>query len=522
MFEWPYKINAKHYKLHLAYDSTQQKNDFTSFLVTVQLDKTPATRIDKLPLGKKYKWYVETILKTGQIIKSDIHYFSILSTIYSDTSSYKRKINYPSKNKQGVIWCDFSHCAFDRDGNIVWFMPTENNEYKETSRVRDLRFLNDGTITFIKNPGAFHTNLNIETIWKAPLTGENDDKYKTGYHHSLQKLANGNYMVLAYDFVELEKTAKNDTVTNRVELVNVIEFTKTGHIEWIWEMREHFPLDILATPTEFNRGIINAHCNAFSIDKNNEFIYLGFRDISRIIKINKTTKQIISSYGKKLNNADSLVNETNLFSYPHDAKVLQNNHIMVLNNNDFVNNKISTLEIFEQPKNNKQTIKPNWSFSFKFDSLNNGKSMKLGNVKLMNNGNYLINQGSNNRIVEITKNKKVLWDMMLYRFDSEKNKWTNAGPYRIDYSSSLYPYYFSVNYNQSYSVVTIFNEGDFKDAYCVEIVDGNNQVLQTIETTKLVVVQKSKCIKLAGNLANAKLIRVTSIASKKQKQITIN
>jgi hypothetical protein len=41
-------------------------------------------------------------------------------------------------------------------------------------------------------------------------------------------------MVLAYDYAELEKTDQNDTLTNRVELVNLIEFNVKGEIVWIW------------------------------------------------------------------------------------------------------------------------------------------------------------------------------------------------------------------------------------------------------------------------------------------------
>lgn len=484
-FEYAYHEKAVEYKLYLAEDNIENKSDFKN-LINVYTDETPALRINNLPFGKNYKWYIETKTTSGETLKSDIHYFSILNTIYNDTSLYKRKINYSApNNSSGVIWCDFSHCAFDRKGNVVWFMPTENSEYKETSRVRDIRFQKDGTLTFIKNPDALHTTLDIQTIWKAPLTGENSEKYKTGYHHSFEKLNNGNYMALAYDFVELEKIDKSDTLVNKVELVNLIEFNTQHEIVWIWEMRDHFPLDILAINKENGRGIINAHCNAFSIDKENKNIYIGFRDISRIIKIDKETKKIVASFGKKLNEADSLVTETSLFRFPHDAKILENNQIMVLNNNDFFADQISSVEIFDQSKNKK--TKSVWSFNFNFDSLNSGKSLKLGNVKILDNGNYIINEGSSNRIVEVTKDKKILWDMMLYRYDLEKKTWANAGPYRIDYSSSLYPYYFSlstIKVVKGKISITIFNEGDYNDSYECSLFDESGKVkLTTIKTS---------------------------------------
>lgn len=521
-FEYPYIEDAVNYKLYLAEDTTENKSDFKN-LINVYTDATPALRVNNLSFGKNYKWYIETTTKLEGTQKSEIHYFSILNSIYNDTSLYKRRINYTSKNTtNGIIWCDFSHCAFDRKGNIVWFMPTENSEYKETSRVRDIRFQKDGTLTFIKNPDALHTSLDIQTIWKAPLTGENSEKYKTGYHHSFEKLNNGNYMVLAYDFVELEKIDKTDTLVNKVELVNLIEFNHKHEIVWIWEMREQFPLDILAIPKENGRGIINAHCNAFSIDKENKYIYIGFRDISRIIKIEKSTKKIVASFGKKLNESDSLVTQTDLFSFPHDAKILSNNQIMVLNNNDFFAEKISSIEVFEQTKNKQANIKPVWDFKFNFDTLNSGKSLKLGNVKLLDNGNYLINEGSSNRIVEITKNKKILWDMMLYRYDLEKKKWTNAGPYRIDYSSSLYPYYYTLSTaknSQKKTTFTIFNEGDYEDSYICELFDESGKIKLATIKTPTIKSQNKQNIHFNFETSNKNLIKIKSIESGISKEL---
>jgi len=526
-FEYPYNENAKFYKLFLAVDSSNNKTNFKTCLYNTFIDKTPATRINELEFGKKYKWYIETNLKSGEKINSDIHYFSILKTHYTDTAQFKRKINYNKKSKinEGVIWCDFSHCAFDRKGNVVWFIPTEIMDYNEKRRIRDFKFQNDGTITFIKNPEALHTTVDIKTIWKAPLGGENNYAYRDGYHHNFEKLPNGNYMALAYDYVELEKADKIDTLTNRVELVNLIEFDKNGKIVWIWEMRNHFPLDILEKPKGADgRAIINAHCNAFSIDKESKYIYIGYRDISRVIKIEKLTKKIVASYGKKLNKADSLVNETDIFNFPHNARILNDNQIMILNNNDSRNGKISSVEIFKQPKKITDKINSSWSFKFDFDSLNSGKSLKLGNIKILDNGHFLINQGSNNRIVEITKNKEILWDMMIYRKDSTLNKWVDFGSYKIDYSTSLYPFYFSVAGGKSSnekSYFIIFNEGDYIDSYEFEIVSlVVNKIITNGITQEIKIGEKIKYYFLTQTSTSYKL-KVTSKTSGKSKFINL-
>lgn len=520
-FEYPFKENSKEYILHLAFDSTQAKDDFDNYKVADTIDITPATLVKKLNFGRKYKWFIETVGNNKEISKSKIHYFEISPSIYNDTLFYKRKINYNNKKEieDGVIWCDFSHSAFDRDGNLVWFMPEENKEYKESNRVRDLRVLNDGTITFIKNPGAYHTTIDLENIWVAPLVGKNVDYFKDGYHHCFEKLKNGNYMVLAYDHVELEKTDKTDTVTNRVELVNLIEFNKEKEIVWIWQMREKFPLDVLAIPKENNRGIINAHCNAFSVDEKNNSIYICYRDISRVIKIDKKSKEIVASYGKKLNDADSLVTQTDIFSYPHDAKILPNNTMMILNNNDFNAGKISSVEIFSLPTEKTRNIKSKWNFKFNFDSLNSGRSLKLGNVKILENEHLLINEGHSNRIVEITKDKKVLWDMMLFKQDVTKTKWANFGQYRVDFTKSLYPYYYTFSYISKNNGLIIWNEGDYSDSYSIDVLNKNGIVIEK-QTTKVLKPQNMTKVTFKTTLQEIQKIIIKSSGSGKEKIIS--
>jgi hypothetical protein len=293
----------------------------------------------------------------------------------------------------------------------------------------------------------------------------------------------------------------------------------------MWEMRNHFPLDVLETPKDADgRAIINAHCNAFSVDKDNKYVYIGYRDISRVIKIEKSTKKIVASYGKKLNKADSLVNETNIFNFPHNASILNDNQIMILNNNDSRNGKISSVEIFKQPKKITDKIKSSWSFKFDFDSLNSGKSFKLGNIKILDNGHFLINQGSNNRIVEITKNKEILWDMMIYRKDSTLNKWVDFGSYKIDYSSSLYPFHFSVVTGKSTnekSYFIIFNEGDYNDYYEFEIISSlDNKIITEGITKETKIGGKVKYCFLTQANASYK-IKVTSKTSGKIKSINL-
>ncbi len=400
----------------MALDSSENKLDFKTYLVQIKSNKSPNIFVEGLKYGKKYKWFIESTLKNKKTLKSDIHYFSLYDCPYADTSKYKFKQNYSIKNttENGIIWLDHMHCAINKNLEVVWFLAPIIEDFKENKQIRDFRIYDDGSISFISEGEAYHITKDLEVIWKAPNTGKVSSDKKENYHHSFEKLPNGNYIVLGNQYIDLEKTDVKDTVEKNIEFTTIIEYNKSCEIIWNWKLLENLSLDLLAN-TESGK-IFNTHCNSLSISPDGQKILLGFRDLSRIIEIDKKSGKILKSIGKKLNKIDTLVYETDLFMFPHDAKYMDNETISVLNNNDVKNNKISSLVFFKMPKNKQKDIKLLWSFQFDFDQLSNGKSPKLGNYVVLPNKNLLINEGSINRVVEIDpKTKTPLWDLSILK-----------------------------------------------------------------------------------------------------------
>lgn len=436
-FEYPFIKNAKFYKLHLAYDSIDNKQDFTSFLIKTQTEKASFTKIDGLTFGRKYKWFIETTLKNNEVVKSEIHYFSLYYCPYADTSKYKFKQYYNNKNQieDGIIWLDHMHCAIDRSLNVVWFIAPIIDDFKEEKQIRDFRIYSDGTISFISEGNAYHITKDLNIIWKAPSNENITGEKKPNYHHSFEKLSNGNYMILGNQFIEIEKVDTKDTSSKSIEFTALIEYNKNKEVVWSWKLIDNMPLDLLAN-TETN-GIFNTHCNSFSISKKGDKILLGFRDISRIIEIEKSSGKILRSFGKKLNKTDTLVFETDLFKYPHDAKYISDNLISVLNNNDPKNGAISSLDFYTLPLNKKQTLTRKFYFKFDFDKITSGKSTKLGNAIILSNKNILINQGVVSRIVEInSKTKMPLWDLVITK-NYGNGGWNIFPIYRVYFTKKI-------------------------------------------------------------------------------------
>ncbi len=436
-FECPKIKNAVSYKIYLAYDSAENKQDFATFLIKSKISNTFITKIDGLSFGKKYKWFVETLLKNKEILKSDIHYFSLYECPYSDTTKYKFKQYYSSNSQieNGIIWLDQIHCAINRDLEVVWFLAPIIDDFTEDKQVRDFRVYRDGTISFIANEDAYHITKDLNIIWKAPNQGKISGEKKENYHHSFEKLENGNYIILGNQYIELETIDPKDSLSKKIEFTTIIEYNITNEIVWSWKSIDNMPLDLLSN-SESN-SIYNTHCNSLSVSKNGKKILLGFRDISRIIEIEKASGKIIRSMGKKLNKTDTLVFETDLFKFPHNAKYISDNVISILNNNDPKNGAISSLDFYTFPQNKKQTLKRIFYFKFDFDKITNGKSTKLGNAQFLSNKNILINQGAANRIVEInSKTKAPLWDVYITK-KYPNSGWNIFPIYRVFFTNTL-------------------------------------------------------------------------------------
>jgi hypothetical protein len=141
----------------------------------------------------------------------------------------------------------------------------------------------------------------------------------------------------------------------------------------------------------------------------------------------------------------------------------------------------------------------------------------MGGVKIMPNGNYLICEGSNNRVVEISQNKEILWDFALRQVDSTGNVNDKFALYRANYSSCLYPYYYGTIINGN--DLTIFNKGCEDDVYKIELLLKNNSKLEII--TETIKRNQSLKIKLPVTILIINKLSITSLKSGKQKEVNI-
>ncbi len=239
---------------------------------------------------------------------------------------------------------------------------------------------------------------------------------------------------------------------------------------------------ILSKPDKgLRNGSPGGHMNAFDVDEKNGVVYAGFRNISRVIKIDKKSGQVICAWGANMNYRGAK-NGDGFFLKQHETALLHDGTLAVFNNGGLqpgtIGNAVyasnSSVVIFTQPSDsiNSRLI---WKFDCRFDSSQNNLSLG-GSVDELKNGNLLVDMGTVNCVFEVTRDKRIVWNAVIEKYRLSDSTWQPYGLYRAHYTSSLYPCYFTVQTNidalnvkvQEFQL-RIFNDGTESDSYQINI-----------------------------------------------------
>ncbi len=501
LFEFPNVKNANYYLLQIA----ERQN--TSSLKEYKC-QTNAYFIDNLKFGKIYRWRAIAFDKKHNKIDSTNYFaFRTKGVDLVNTNFARMRLNKQDSSIKGndLIFIDYPRIAIDRVGNPIWYLPDIENKVNATQRIRDLKMTYDGNITFLTNQSAIECDINGNVIWEAPeLMGSKTDSMGF-YHHGFKKLDNGNYIVIGskYVYKAFPDTIKSNPLKKynvfktidgvnhiRVEYGLVYEFSKSKEIVWQWDSEDYLSLnDLFHHGNADTISIVGAHLNSLDVNRENTEVLIGFRDLSRVIVVDKKTKTITESYGSKTF-SDSKVHQFKGFQFQHDARFLGDSSITLFNNNAIYcnTNLTSAVMVFKRSKYRSSTTL-DLNFSCAFDSLADGRSLKGGSIQSLQNGNFLVCMGHLNRIFEVTKGGKVVWDGFYEKYLAAEKKWTAFPQYRVSSASSLYPICFSFKckaVGKKKLELTIVNNGSEKDSYMVYVKAKANTILQEFKTDDVV------------------------------------
>ncbi len=277
--------------------------------------------ISEVPdFGRQYTWRA-VFTTTGSIkTTSRLYHFSTGTSIDVDTNNTRlRIIEEAKKNKGAYVFLVGTRALYDMNGKPVWFLSNIEGEPVGSLRISDLKLTPQGTITFMsdrKNGTIYEINYDGDVLWKARGKNMLSDE---NYHHEFTRLANGHYITLGNDIVLWQlptpidsalrnrsdikdKIVKgsNNEFYQKIYLATVIEYDRKGNVIWRWRSSQYFKQGTDVFYKTNSNGVYqidDPHLNSFYFDEKENALYLGFRDISRVLKVAYPGGQVLSTYG---------------------------------------------------------------------------------------------------------------------------------------------------------------------------------------------------------------------------------
>lgn len=517
-FEYPFNNGADNYELIIYENDPTNQQTYAS--------EANKIIVPDLIFGGSYYWKVLSKKGNKFISESPLTHFNIQGLERFDDLRFRKITQLKTLQSKELLIYDYAKVMIDRNTAITWFLPETFEGIPVGKGVRDLKMTTEGTFLALIDSMGYEFDLNGKVLWKAPNSGSISKQKNEDYHHDIQKLANGNYMLLGNERIKYRFSGEKDSVT--FDSGFIVEYTPDGRIAWSWRAHDFFTPELLSQRIKED-GTVNpaTHMNSFHMD--GDTIYVGFRDASWILKLNKKTKKVEEIYG---GHDSGLSNHfaTELFRFQHDTELIPGQRAIGIINNDSIAdpNVVSSFLLFSLGDDKHEKGDLILRFPFNYDNRTNGKSLKLGNVTPMKNGNYLINMGAMNRVIEIQPNKTIVWDVFTEKYDSTKNIWKQFQQYRVSTTTSLYPNEFSVRLNPKQNVsltqkgeMIIYNVGSLDYAYSVSVITNSGKSIPLTETS---VIPSEKHASVSFEIPSnteAKLIEIQAIGSNKKIRIPL-
>lgn len=572
MFEHPFVRGASAYIIQITGDTSGKA--FGRPIIEVR-DSFSATLISNLEFGKTYLWRYCAVVNSKQLKWDGPYLFTILPDPNPGKADLHLRIlqNDSLENAGGIIIIDGLHCMYNRDGKIVWFFPSFNAHYKSETGTDDLRITRAGTVTTLGGQNGMEYTLNGKMLWMTPPKMKNRLIAGFGpfYNHELLRLKNGHYLIIGLDYgwkklpaeytltrqinwtdparrtpVPIGEGNKSMTLTGNyfikidtdgnyalMNMAEIYEYNKKDSLVWSWRARTYlkdediFPKGGMLDSQEVEQ---EPHMNGVSIDEKNQYLYVSFRNLNRIVKLEKSTGNVVYSWGEKRASGQA-IDGNDFFRQQHAPYIMNDGNILVYNDGDLKDTATpSSVEIFSQPTANERS-KIIWKYDCVFDSIiANGKSSRAGNAEPLPNNNLLVCMGSNPRIFEVTRGKKVVWSAIVEKDSTSQRETMAHALYRAHYTSSLYPCYFTISTDYDTLSAThpdlelkICNAGTESDNYSITVYSTGGSYKNNIHTGP---VDKRQCaifhIAPVGQPAAGEQIKisVTSDNNRDNKRIT--
>jgi hypothetical protein len=159
-------------------------------------------------------------------------------------------------------------------------------------------------------------------------------------------------------------------------------------------------------------------------------IYVGFKHISRIVKVRYPDKKLLAVYGEEFKPGIPQIGN-GLFCGQHSISITHDHQLLIFNNNTTEAGKAPTVLKAEECGKGKELRKV-WERTCAVDTLRKLSYVQGGNALELSDGNILVCVGSSSGKAYITDTSgKILWDGQPEEYDSVRHSWQSYPQYRV-------------------------------------------------------------------------------------------
>ena len=461
LFEWRQLEDAYNYQLQIAEDLA-----FSNILTDTISQSLIYVEKNNIDWNSDYHWRVRSIDSSNNL--------SPWSDSFSFTTSQKRsnaeatildELNIQDGITIFSSFFDYFTAIIDKNGNEVWNSEDSNLVYYTSDYYGNLfgtKFDNNDS-----NLPGIEFSINNDIIWS-----ETGDSY---VHHDFFKLPNGNYLgiieshqsgpipenidssiLFQFQIIGYPTYPSSDLFIFPWVGDEIVEWDSEGNIVWSWNTFDYLnwlqDYDLLGDLwlEAYQMGRHDwTHSNALWYSEAEDAIYLSSRHLSRIIKIDRNSKEIVWQMGLDMPSGEVNCGHNLNYSFQHSIQILDNGNIVILDNGnnsqDIYGTEFPTtraLEIQVTDNLNGCEAEIIWQYTLPEDLF----GFASGNVQKLDNGNYLITTvGGGATSLEIMPTSQNSGEIV---WQGNYNLAIPSGAvYRAHRLSGLYPIAFSVTAN---------------------------------------------------------------------------
>jgi len=429
-FKWPQIENIEYYLVDIYNDIGEN----------IQFDSP----CNSILIEDLFDWDNEYIWTVCGIDNSDEPVFchdSKTININSLPANYPNNVFILNHNHlealQGITILDYESLNFsvgvNMNGHPIWY-ANRNNFHN--NKILATQFLTNGNIVGFANGIGYEFNLNSEILFQT------SNNLEIGVHHDIHKTSYDTYFLIDA-LTELHPCPNcSDELPDPIlwQGDRFIELDTSGEILWEWDVFDYLSLEEynpIWIENLFNLETFDwTHSNSIDFDEINNILYVSLRNLSRIISIDYTTKEIIWNLGNP-----EFINEPSFetdfgFSHQHSAQKINNDNLLLFDNGRDNDPELSRCLEFSFTNNEEPELV--WEYILD-DTL---MSLSRGECDRLLNENTLISAGRTGNIIEVNGNNDIVWHLT-----ADANNGQDINIYRSERIPSLYPLAFSFKLN---------------------------------------------------------------------------